>query len=286
MLRPETIARLQRLGKQLAAGQKGRARNFSTPGEQTHESADYRIDSVPAKRDRGLDAGEPVDTSCGSHLLVRKPLRDLWETAGDFVDNWREKNAKNVSREKDDAYREFLRWFPQHTVFLDLETCGFAGSPVFLAGILHWIDGELCLSQYWARNYAEEGPMMQSLREELASQKVMVTFNGKSFDWPQVRDRCVLHTGSVDGDLPEFVQVDLLHMARRRWKKMLPNCKLQTIETYIFGRQRHGDIPGGDIPLVYEHYVRTGATRDANRILHHNALDLITLLQMALCIRD
>jgi len=283
MLRDETKARLRRLSQQRLA--KSLVKTTATP-PQLATSAPWPTSSTrsPAKSD--LSSGVEVRASSGCHWLVRRPLSQLWPSACGFVDGWISKRAAKASREESDEYREFLRWFPEHIVFLDLETCGFAGSPVFLAGILHHFDGEMTLSQYWARNLAEERPLMESLRDAVRDRHVLVTFNGKSFDWPQVHDRCVLHTGAVGGGLPNLAHLDLLHMSRRRWKGELPNCKLQTIERFIFGRMRHGDIPGSDIPQVYQQYVRTGQQKDANRILHHNALDLITLLQLALCIHD
>ena len=81
-----------------------------------------------------------------------------------------------------------------------------------------------------------------------------------------------------------LVQFDLLHHSRRRWGRGLPDCKLQTLERHVCGRARTGDIPGRDIPETYHEYVRTGDAWPVRNILHHNALDLITLLQLALCI--
>jgi uncharacterized protein YprB with RNaseH-like and TPR domain len=62
----------------------------------------------------------------------------------------------------------------------------------------------------------------------------------------------------------------------------LPNFRLQTLERYICGRQRNGDIPGHEIPAAYHDYVRGGNLAAVEAILHHNALDLVTLLQMTL----
>ena len=130
--------------------------------------------------------------------------------------------------------------------------------------------------------------------------ELLVTFNGKSFDWPQVQDRSTLHhLGSEPRETPRLSPTfephlltrhaerptirhfDLLHHARRRWKRQLPNCRLQTLERYICGRHRQGDIPGRDIPAAYHQYVRSKDTRQVQSILHHNALDLVTLLQLA-----
>jgi uncharacterized protein YprB with RNaseH-like and TPR domain len=150
---------------------------------------------------------------------------------------------------------------------------------VFLAGLVHWDQEQLMLSQLWARNYAEEKAMLQSLRSMITDHHVMITFNGKSFDWPQVLDRSTLHHL---GPPPRPRHIDLLHLARRRWRHQLPNCRLQTLERYVCGRHRTDEISGSQIPQAYHDYVRSGRTDKVGSILHHNALDLITLLQLAL----
>jgi uncharacterized protein YprB with RNaseH-like and TPR domain len=44
---------------------------------------------------------------------------------------------------------------------------------------------------------------------------------------------------------------------------------------------RVADIPGHAIPGVYANFVRTGFERDMETVLYHNALDLITLFDLA-----
>jgi uncharacterized protein YprB with RNaseH-like and TPR domain len=109
-----------------------------------------------------------------------------------------------------------------------------------------------------------------------------LTFNGKSFDWPMVVDRSRRHLMFRGKPLPALQQHDVLHLARRRWKNELPDCKLQTLEERICGRSRQGDISGKLIPGAYHEYVKTGFERDLDLILFHNALDLVTLLDLAM----
>ncbi|MFV2070103.1 MAG: ribonuclease H-like domain-containing protein [Pirellulales bacterium] len=170
---------------------------------------------------------------------------------------------------------------PHATLLLDLETCGFAGSAIFLIGLVHYVRDRLSVDLLLARNYAEEPAILVTLRAAIASCRCLVTFNGKSFDWPMVRDRSILHR--LDPDRwPVRNHCDLLHHARRRWKKVLPNCRLQTLETDVCGRHRTDDLPGSAIPEVYHDYVRSGRTDRLAGILHHNGLDLVTLLDLAL----
>jgi uncharacterized protein len=43
-----------------------------------------------------------------------------------------------------------------------------------------------------------------------------------------------------------------------------------------------GDIAGHLIPAAYAEYVRTGHQREMDAILYHNAVDLVTMLDLAL----
>ncbi len=180
---------------------------------------------------------------------------------------------------------------PQGAMFLDLETCGFAGSAVFLIGLIYTADassphaGHWVLDQLLARHYGEERAIFETLWSLVPQHQVLVTFNGKSFDWPTVRDRSNLHRLATSGSQgePVFPQMhcDLLHHARRKWKGCFPNCKLQTLERNLCRRWRRGDIPGHLIPDAYHYFVRSGDARQLRSILHHNALDLLTLLELA-----
>jgi len=59
-----------------------------------------------------------------------------------------------------------------------------------------------------------------------------VTFNGKSFDVPSLRLRYAFHR--LSAPLPEE-HVDLLHIARRHFRGVLPDCKLRTLERRVCG---------------------------------------------------
>ncbi|HEY0073353.1 MAG TPA: ribonuclease H-like domain-containing protein, partial [Abditibacteriaceae bacterium] len=79
--------------------------------------------------------------------------------------------------------------------------------------------------------------------------------------------------------------LDMLHQARRKWRSQVPDCRLQTLEKFLCGRGRVGDVPGYKIPGQYADFVeRTRAGQNAawllSPILHHNALDLLTLAEI------
>jgi hypothetical protein len=228
-----------------------------------------------------LPAGRVEENSAGAHWLIEKPLTTLWPGATRCLEQWGNgMRPHDRGRTSHGEIAAFRAHFPAGTLFLDLETCGLAGSAIFLAGILRHTDAGLVLKQLWARNYAEEHALLKTLTDELAAMSLLVTFNGKSFDWPQVCDRWARYQPLRA--LPHFPHFDLLHHARRRWRGQLPNCRLQTLERFLCGRHRVGDIPGREIPAAYRQYVQDGDVASVRPILHHNALDLVTLLQIAL----
>ena len=163
---------------------------------------------------------------------------------------------------------------PEDFIFMDVESTGLSNSPLFLIGVMVWQDGGFEARQFFARHYAEERTVISLFLDLCASKKILVTFNGKSFDFPYIRTRAAA-TG-VPFSL-EPLHLDMLHVCRRIWKGRLPNCKLQTLETFICNRPRYGDIPGAEIPDAYHDYVRTENARLIVDVLKHNALDLVTM---------
>jgi uncharacterized protein YprB with RNaseH-like and TPR domain len=246
-----------------------------------------------------LRRGEVVTTSAGEHLRVRQPIDALWSNGTRLV-AVRQQQLREMLSDAEQAveptvvmdaeFAAFVAALPERVLLLDLETCGLGGSAVFLAGVLRQLDGALTVELLVARNYAEEQAVLESLWQTVAAHDVLVTFNGKSFDWPMVMDRSVRYrmparvaSGAANWQSPSrLLHVDVLHHARRRWRKQLPDCRLQTLEQFICRRNRTGDIPGQRIPAAYAEYVRTGFDRDMDVILYHNAMDLVTLLDLAL----
>jgi len=171
----------------------------------------------------------------------------------------------------------------ERALFLDLETCGLNSSPVFLAGTMQWNGSDFVLRQYFARHYGEEATLLAALGEAARGFEFLVTFNGKSYDAPFLAGRALVH--GVDLALPPR-HLDLLHAARRRWRRELPDCRLQTLELHVCRRRRSGDVPGEEVPGLYHDFVRSGDPWRLVPVFHHNLLDVITMAEImrALCL--
>ncbi len=230
--------------------------------------------------------GDPWETPAGSFLMVDRSVAELLPGDGDTMTARFARlmsSLQGVAMLPHDPHETFgaLSHTPgDRLLFLDIEATGFtAGTPLFLVGVVAARDGELRVLQLLARDYTEEAALLFELGRILSYAKTVVSFNGKTYDLPYVRDRM----GYYGYDLPDdLVHIDLLHEGRRRYKERLPNCKLQTLERAICKRGRTGDIPGEAIPDAYHAFVRTGNAIEMHDVLHHNALDLVTLVEIVL----
>jgi uncharacterized protein YprB with RNaseH-like and TPR domain len=238
-----------------------------------------------------LRRGDVVETAAGRHLRVRLPLEDFWP-GGERLVTARQQFLKELVAAAGHAveptvvmdveFAALVGALPDRALLLDLETCGLAGAALFLIGLLRQIDGAPTIELLMARNYAEEAAVLESFWQIVADHDILMTFNGKSFDWPMVHERSIRHRLQTCGGDRPLQHLDILHHARRRWRRHLPDCRLQTLERIVCRRHRTGDIPGHRIPAVYAEFVRTGFERDIDAVLHHNALDLVTLFDLAL----
>ncbi|NOJ76977.1 ribonuclease H-like domain-containing protein [Myxococcus xanthus] len=165
----------------------------------------------------------------------------------------------------------------QRMLFLDTETTGLAGGTgtvPFLVG-LAWFEGRsLKVHQLFLRRLGEEAPMLRALAERMATSSCLVTFNGKSFDWPLLRTRFVLNRVPAPVELPHL---DLLHCARRVFKHRGAGTRLVHLEDQVLGFRRVDDVDGSLIPDLYFRYLRGGDGSALTPVLEHNVNDLLLL---------
>ncbi|MEE8408921.1 MAG: ribonuclease H-like domain-containing protein [Myxococcota bacterium] len=166
---------------------------------------------------------------------------------------------------------------PSRLLFFDTETTGLSGGTGTLAFVigLAWFDeGALRVEQLLLTRPGDEEPMLRRLAERLESASALVSYNGKSFDWPLVRTRFVL--GQIP--MPESPpHLDLLHCVRRVYKHRLRSFRLAEVEHEVLGMRRVGDVDGSEIPTLYWDFLRNGDGYALEPIVEHNANDVIGL---------
>jgi uncharacterized protein len=167
-------------------------------------------------------------------------------------------------------------------LFLDTETTGLAGGTgtcAFLVGLAWFEGGGLAIEQLFLRDYAEEHAVLLALAERLEERRVLVTFNGKSFDWPLVETRFRL-TRQIEPQLPQ-AHLDLLHPARQLWRLQLGSVRLTELERGVLGIERGADLLSELIPRIYFDYLRGAAAEPLVPVFRHNQMDLAGLAALA-----
>lgn len=165
-------------------------------------------------------------------------------------------------------------------VFFDTETTGLkgAGTLIFLLGFIEQIGESFQLTQYVLPGPDHEAAFLYASRlweEEVT----LVTYNGKSFDVPQLETRWTLNRHTVP-PLLTHDHIDLLHGSRRVWKEEIATFKLTNIEEEKLGFFRDGDIPGHLAPIIYQDAVKSGYAATLMKVLLHNEWDILSLVAL------
>ncbi len=183
-------------------------------------------------------------------------------------------NNKYSKKCRDNVLKSISLTDRENFKFMDIETLGLSNVPIILIGIAEIKKNKIISSQYFLRDIYEEGAIIEAYLSHLDEDSVHVTFNGKSFDVPFIKNRCRYNRLDVDLDLPHL---DLMYFAKNLWKDDLPNCQLQTIERELFGIEREGDVPGQYIPNYYNTYLSERNIGPIVPIIEHNRQDIVSL---------
>jgi uncharacterized protein YprB with RNaseH-like and TPR domain len=171
------------------------------------------------------------------------------------------------------------------TAFIDLETTGLSGGTgtyAFLIGLGHIELNQIVVRQYLLPDFQYEWLLLKQVENVLKSFDTIVTFNGKSFDIPLLRNRFILNR--MDSILDDLLHIDILHSVRRLWKTRLSSCDLGNVEYAILGQQRLNDIPGEMIPQIYFEYIRKRRVYLLRDVLEHNYYDIANLVLLTIYI--
>ncbi|MFC4411324.1 ribonuclease H-like domain-containing protein [Chungangia koreensis] len=168
----------------------------------------------------------------------------------------------------------------EEIVFFDTETTGLKGTGtlIFLIGFLRVREEAVELVQYVLADPANEAAFL--FETDLWKKPMtLVSYNGKSFDWPQIETRWTLNRNELP-KLKEHRHVDLLVGTRRMWKDEMERFKLTKVEEEKLGFHRKGDIPGHLAPVIYMDAVKSGNPELLMKVLKHNEWDILSLLTL------
>jgi uncharacterized protein YprB with RNaseH-like and TPR domain len=195
------------------------------------------------------------------------------------VVEWRERIERDLAG---------LAWLPEPVdparpfVLIDTETTGLGsgtGTLPFLVGLGSWEDDVFVTRQLLLPEQSDEAGYLDALEALIPAEACLVSYNGRSFDWPLLVTRYRLHGRRP----PAFGEhLDLLPLARAIWRHRLPDARLASVETGICGVRREHDLPGSLVPARYLDYLRSGHGALLRVVLEHNRQDVVS---MALLLR-
>ncbi|WP_349407517.1 ribonuclease H-like domain-containing protein [Pseudalkalibacillus sp. SCS-8] len=216
------------------------------------------------------------------HCIIRERQFDRSKKIGPYrvddlynvVDKWHEwKGAHPLSA----SGRS-----PSDLLFFDTETTGLgtgAGNTIFMLGVGKVLDHTIQVRQYFLPGPGHEVALYHHFLTDVQDMSNLVTYNGKAFDWPQVKTRHTFVRDMVP-KLPPFGHFDLLHASRRVWKKSYESLRLSVVEEELLQIERHEDTPGYLAPMLYFEYLREKDPEVLKGVFEHNEQDILTLMAL------
>ncbi|MCL1927674.1 MAG: ribonuclease H-like domain-containing protein [Treponema sp.] len=183
---------------------------------------------------------------------------------------------------------------PNSFLFFDLETTGLsggAGTVAFLAAFGHFVRKKstqkcydnLEITQFLLLDYPGENDFLEnvlSVINNFNKSFFLTTYNGKTFDTPLIKTRCLMNGLAF----PQVLQLDLLYPSRRLWKRIISSCSQANVEAQVLGLDRTGDTPGALAPDIWFNFLRSGEELESCQpllgICDHNVKDIFGLASL------
>ena len=228
----------------------------------------------PAREQTLKQQGYKTIEELENHPLWKKQAQNLMKIIDkqdiSLIQNWLWQRFP-----KSHPLLHYLAGFCQDRDFaiVDIETLGLSERPIILLGIAKPTKTHVCTSQFLLRDIQDEPSAIWALISQLEPNLSLITYNGRSFDIPYIKQRLAYYGLDAPLGNPHF---DVLHFTRRALRHKLADCKLETVEKYI-GIKRDINIPGALVPHFYDTYLRTKNAGPLVAIVEHNRQDLLTL---------
>ncbi|WP_230470461.1 ribonuclease H-like domain-containing protein [Lujinxingia vulgaris] len=166
---------------------------------------------------------------------------------------------------------------PEGLLYMDTETSGLGqGALAFCVGIGFWQNETFVVEQLLLESSdpAGERAMLAYFAEMLRERHMLVTFNGRRFDVPLLARRYARH--QMSDPFGGRQHLDLLPTARRHFVGR-KRYKLSSLEEDVLNFHRVDDVPGREIPALWQRFERGEAVPKMAGMLEHNRHDIVSM---------
>jgi uncharacterized protein YprB with RNaseH-like and TPR domain len=178
----------------------------------------------------------------------------------------------------------------QDILFLDIEALGIYDSPIIIIGLGYYRENSFEIHIFFARDLEEEMAMLHYIKSHILPQfKCFVTYNGKSFDIPNIANRFLYffdHNPMIEeADIAyqhsntKYHHIDLYHNCRRLYKGSFESYTLTDMEDKLLNLKRENELPGSLVGFCYKKYLEhpskyVGLIKE---IIEHNYWDVYSM---------
>lgn len=243
-----------------------------------------RFLALPGDEAPAEDNLRPLAEIIGGEIVVADGCRVIKIT--DDFDLFPYSTIKDIhEHRRPDLYRcwhfvtggDEVAYDPDRFLFIDTETTGLSGGTgmvVFLCGFGFFEGDRFRVVQYFLPDYPDEPLLLRLAAEHIKTETILVSYNGKSFDWPMLSQRWTINRQAVPVPADHL---DALHPARSLFRRLGEDCSLITLEKTVLAFDRGEDIPGYLIPSKYFDYLYDRQPGMIPEIIRHNRLDILSL---------
>lgn len=161
-----------------------------------------------------------------------------------------------------------------HMIYFDIETTGFSRKycMVYMIGCMYFVNGEPIYTQWVAENANDEANVLMAFHKFIQNYKIIIHFNGNTFDMPFLKERGEKYNMNFDFD--SFESIDIYKTVKKYSDLLkLENNKQKTYEDFL-GIKRNDPFSGGDLIEVYKEFMRTHDEMLVFPLLLHNKEDV------------
>ena len=136
-----------------------------------------------------------------------------------------------------------------HMIYFDIETTGFSRKycMVYMIGCMYFVNSEPIYTQWVAENANDEANVLMAFHKFIQNYKIIIHFNGNTFDMPFLKERGEKY--NINFDFDSFESIDIYKTVKKYSDLLkLENNKQKTYEDFLGIKRKY--LAGPTLSIV------------------------------------